>query len=164
MGYESDLKTDELTRERRQEAVSEPTEENKQPTGSHKRVDEDWKRQVEREKQREAAKETQQRPTAAGPPPPEATSFTAFITGLAMQAMMALGEMADPKTGLQRENLGEARYLIDMLTMLQEKTRGNLTEQEAAAIEEAVYSLRMTYVRKVSGQPKGADTGRSKGT
>jgi len=143
--------------------VSEPTEENKQPTGSHKRVDEDWKRQVEREKQREAAKGTQQRPTTAGPPP-EATSFTAFITGLAMQAMMALGEMADPKTGLQRENLGEARYLIDMLAMLQDKTKGNLTEQEAAAIEEAVYSLRMTYVRKVSGEPKGADPGRSKGT
>jgi hypothetical protein len=135
--------------------------EEKQPTGSHKRVDEDWKKQVEREKQREAAKTTQQRPTTG--PPPDATSFTAFITGLAMQAMMALGEMAEPKTGMQRENLGEARYLIDMLAMLQEKTEGNLTEQEAAAIEEAVYSLRMTYVRKVSAQPKGADTGKSKG-
>jgi len=143
--------------------VSEPKEENQQPTGSHKRVDEDWKRQVAREKQQEAAKEKQQR-SATAVPPPEATSFTAFITGLAMQAMMALGEMADPKTGLQRENLGEARYLIDMLAMLQEKTKGNLTEQEAAAIEDAVYSLRMTYVRKVSGQPQGADTGRSKGT
>ncbi len=143
--------------------MSEQTEENEQPIRTYKRVDEDWKRQVAREKQREAAKGTQQRQTPPGPPP-EATSFTAFITGLAMQAMMALGEMADPKTGLERENLGEARYLIDMLAMLQEKTKGNLTEQEAAAIEEAVYSLRMSYVRKVSGQPKGANTGRSKGT
>jgi len=132
--------------------VSESTGENKEPIGANKKVDEEWKKQVERDKERETAKQTQQQPRGV---PPEATSFTAFITGLAMQAMMALGEMADPKTGLQRENVGEARYLIDTLSMLQEKTKGNLTEQEAAAIEEAVYSLRMTYVRKVSGQAKG---------
>jgi hypothetical protein len=138
-------------RERRHVAVSESTGENQEPIRAQKRVDEEWKRQVEREKQREAKKQAHQQPRDV---PPEATSFTAFVTGLAMQAMMALGEIADPKTGLQRENVGEARYLIDTLSMLQEKTKGNLTEQEAAAIEEAVYSLRMTYVRKVSGQPK----------
>ena len=76
-----------------------------------------------------------------------------------MQAMMAMGEMADPNTGVQRENLAEAQYLIDILAMLQEKTSGNLTEQEAAAMEEAVYSLRMAYVRKASGPQAGPEAG-----
>ena len=59
-------------------------------------------------------------------------------------------EMPDPNTGLTRENLAEAKYLIDIIAMLQEKTKGNLTQEEAAAMEEAVYGLRMRYVRKVS--------------
>jgi hypothetical protein len=136
--------------------MTESNNENVEPTPARKKVDEDWKKQVEREKVRETAKESQQQqqqqPRGV---PPDPGSFTAFITGLTMQAMMAMGEMADPNTGMQRENLAEAQYLIDTLAMLQQKTRGNLNEQEAAAMEEAVYSLRMAYVRKTSGPQAG---------
>ncbi len=138
--------------------MTESNMEDQEPTPTHKKVDEDWKKQVEREKVRETAKETKQQQRQQEQPrgiPPEASGFTAFITGLTMQAMMALGEMADPNTGMQRQNLAEAQYLIDTLAMLQEKTSGNLTEQEAAAIDEAVYSLRMAYVRKASGSQGG---------
>jgi len=131
--------------------VNESNSANQEPTGPAKKVDEDWKKQIEREKAREAAKEPKQRPAG----PPTEGGFAAFVTGLAMQAMMAMGEMADPNTGIKRENLAEAKYLINIITMLQEKTKGNLTEQEAAAIEEALYGLRMRYVRKASGQQGG---------
>ena len=73
-----------------------------------------------------------------------------------MQAMMSLGEMAHPNTGRVHENLGEAKYLIDTLGMLQQKTKGNLSEEESAALEEALYGLRMTYVRKTGGRVPNA--------
>jgi len=141
--------------------MTESNNENIESTPSRKKVDEDWKKQVEREKGRETAKESQQQQQQQQPRggPPDPGSFTAFITGLTMQAMMAMGEMADPNTGMQRENLAEAQYLIDTLAMLQEKTSGNLNEQEAAAMEEAVYSLRMVYVRKTSGPQAGPQGG-----
>jgi len=132
--------------------VTESNSGNQEPSQIRKRVDEDWKKQVERDKAREAAKEPRQQPPPGGPP---GTDFVSFISGLAMQAMMSLGEVAHPNTGRVHENLGEAKYLIDMLTMLQEKTKGNLTEDEAAALEEALYSLKMTYVRKTGGRQKG---------
>ena len=141
--------------------MTESNSDNLEEAPTHKKVDENWKKQVEREKVRETASETQQQRHQQQPRrvPPEASSFTAFIAGLTMQAMMAMGEMADPNTGLQRENLGEAQYLINTIAMLQEKTKGNLTEQEAAAMEEAVYSLRMAYVRKASGPQAGPQGG-----
>lgn len=137
--------------------MTESNNEDLEPTPARKKVDEDWKKQVEQEKVRETAKESKQQQQQQQPRgvPPDPGGFTAFITGLTMQAMMAMGEMADPNTGMQRENLAEAQYLIDTLAMLQEKTRGNLNEQEAAAMEEAVYSLRMAYVRKTSSPQAG---------
>lgn len=154
--------------------MTESNSEDLKPTPPHKKVDEDWKKQVEREMARENTRETQeqqreqqqqqkqkqqQQQQQRRGVPPEVGGFTAFIAGLTMQAMMALGEMADPNTGMQRENLAEAQYLIEILAMLQEKTRGNLTDQEAAAMEEAVYSLRMAYVRKASGPQAGPEAG-----
>jgi hypothetical protein len=128
--------------------VNESNSANQEPTGTHKRVDEDWKKRVEREKGKEEAKPRPEPRAGAGGP--QETGFIAFVSGLAMQAMMCMGEMPDPNTGLTRENLAEAKYLINIIAMLQEKTKGNLTKEEAAAMEEAVYGLRMRYVRKVS--------------
>jgi hypothetical protein len=140
--------------------VNESNSANQEPSGTHKKVDEDWKKQVEREKGKEEEKPRPE-PRAgagagaradadAGAGGPQQTGFIAFVSGLAMQAMMCMGEMPDPNTGMTRENLAEAKYLIDIIVMLQEKTKGNLTQEEAAAMEEAVYGLRMRYVRKVS--------------
>lgn len=94
-----------------------------------KRVDESWKEQVERER------------AAASHPKSvreERTDFGQFLSSLSMQAMAAL-----------EENLDQARYLIDTLGMLQEKTKGNLTPQEAELLEGVLYELRMKYAAKV---------------
>ncbi|MBI3615916.1 MAG: DUF1844 domain-containing protein [Candidatus Omnitrophica bacterium] len=62
--------------------------------------------------------------------------------------MMALGEVPHPVTNARQEDLEQARYLIDVLGMLQEKTKGNLTPEEADLLEGLLYELRMKYVAK----------------
>lgn len=108
----------------------------------HKRVDEDWKKKVEAEKQKEV-KETIPRATL-----PE-TDFNTFVYGLGTQAMMALGQIENPVTKKKEIKLGEAKYLIDTLRMFQEKTKGNLTPVEAQNLESLLYNLQLTYVKQV---------------
>ena len=74
-------------------------------------------------------------------------TFMNYISGLVMAASMYLGDQKDPVTGLTSVNLTSAGHAIDVLTMLQEKTRGNLTEDEARYLDGALYELRMKYVQ-----------------
>jgi hypothetical protein len=62
-------------------------------------------------------------------------------------AMANLGQAPDPVTGRPRVDLEQARFAIDLLAMLQEKTRGNRTPDESAVLEEMLTTLRMGYVR-----------------
>jgi hypothetical protein len=62
-------------------------------------------------------------------------------------AMANLGQAPDPATGRPRVDLEQARFAIDLLAMLQEKTRGNRTPDESAVLEEMLTTLRMGYVR-----------------
>jgi hypothetical protein len=73
-------------------------------------------------------------------------TFLGYISGLVMAAAVYLGDQQDPMTGLTSVNLTSAGHAIDVLTMLQEKTRGNLTEDEERFLEGALYELRMKYV------------------
>ncbi|HAH21400.1 MAG: hypothetical protein A2Y00_03995 [Omnitrophica WOR_2 bacterium GWF2_43_52] len=82
---------------------------------------------------------------------PEA-SFSFFVTTLAMQATIALGDVPEPQTNKSQENLPQAKFIVDTLGMLQEKTKGNLTQEEAALIEGVLYELRMSYVQKTGGK------------
>lgn len=79
--------------------------------------------------------------------------FTAFIEGMYLETMLYLGAMPDPRTGEPADDLDMAKYKIDLLGMLQEKTRGNLTDEEGQQLEEVLYQLRMFYVqtRKKAG-------------
>ena len=79
---------------------------------------------------------------------PEPT-FAAFLSSLSMQAMMALGELPIPGTNQRREDLEQARYLIDTLGLLQQKTQGNLTPEESQFLENALYELRMRYTQRL---------------
>ena len=64
-------------------------------------------------------------------------SFTAFIVSLASTAAIHLGDLADPQTGQQLEpNLEGAAQMIEILTLLEEKTRGNLTAEERQVLEQ----------------------------
>ena len=124
-------------------------------TPSHKKVDESWKDRVEQEKQQPpAAAAASPQPSVAPAPQakgkeglPEAR-LDLFVSGLAMDALIALGEVPNPVTRKQAANLPQARYLIDLLGVLEEKTRGNLTADEQRLLTDALYQLRMRYLAK----------------
>jgi hypothetical protein len=143
-----------------------------------KRVDESWKEQVDREKRSsgtahpEFVKGERFRPSTGsgrtdasaafsqGPSLEERSAgegtgreFSMFLSSLSMQVMMALGELPNPMTQERQEDLEQARYLIDVLGMLQAKTKGNLTGEEAKLLDGVLYELRMKYVSKTQGTP-----------
>ena len=62
--------------------------------------------------------------------------------------MLYMGAIADPRTGQTIEDIDLAKYKIDVLIMLQEKTEGNLTDDEQRQLEEVLYQLRMLYLQK----------------
>jgi len=84
-------------------------------------------------------------------------TFSSFVVGLASQAFMFLGLAPDPSSGVVHRDLGQARAMIGVLSMLEAKTRGNRTEDEDRMMEELLYELRMSYVREVRGddRPEG---------
>ncbi len=93
--------------------------------------------------------------TAAEPPPtvadaggPQAppASFEFLIHTLFTQALMALGRIPNPITKQSLRNLATARHFIDTLTMLEAKTRGNLSTEEARLLEEIQHQLRTLFV------------------
>jgi len=69
-----------------------------------------------------------------------------LIMGFASAAMIGIGEMPDPDTGTVNMDLDMAQQNIDIISLLHEKTRGNLTGQEASMIEEVLYQLRVSFV------------------
>lgn len=125
---------------------------------SEKRVDESWKERVEQEKSSvsqpsgpKPAPEPQPTIDETRRPGPEElppARFDLFVQGLLMEALIALGEMPHPSTQKQASNLPQARYLIDLLGVLEEKTRGNLSVDEDRLLKDAVYQLRMRYLAK----------------
>lgn len=120
---------------------------------TEKKVDESWKEEVSREKgqaKQEWEESTSKRAKAAqtGFPPMQA-SFGTLLAELAMQASLFLGEIPDPETNEPIEDLNRAKYLIDELGVLEQKTAGNLAPEEEKALKNILYELRMKYVRKV---------------
>lgn len=125
-------------------------------------IDEDWKAQVEREKEvasqqsaAGAAPSASQAKDAEGDLPPATLSF--LVTSLAMQAMMSMGLMPNPITGKNEVNLAQARHFIDTVEMLEEKTKGNRTAEEDHVLDNLLYELRMAFVAVSEHQPR--DTG-----
>ncbi len=89
---------------------------------------------------------TQERKTERQKEP--AIDFASFIMSLAASGMAYLGEMPDPATGERMENLDGAQQMIDILTLLQTKTKGNLETDEEQLLEHLLYELRMKYLTK----------------
>ncbi len=75
------------------------------------------------------------------------SAFNSFMLGLASQAMLHLGAMPDPETNECGVNLVLAQQFIDTIAMLEVKTAGNLTAEEAAMVEKLLYDLRLRYVK-----------------
>ncbi|MFG0284965.1 MAG: DUF1844 domain-containing protein [Phycisphaerales bacterium JB039] len=109
-------------------------------------IDTDWKSQAQSEKERLAAQEQ-----ARGPAPdqghglPEA-DFTELVRMLTTQALLYMGAVPDPTTGKAVLALDVAKYHIDLLTALEAKTKGNLSEEESSLLSQTAHELRLEFV------------------
>ena len=75
-------------------------------------------------------------------------TLSTFVMSLSTQALMCLGEIPNPLTDKTETDLDAVREFIDILSMLQEKTRGNVDAAEARLFEKVLYDLRMRFVEK----------------
>ncbi len=116
-----------------------------------KRVDESWKEQAEREKQVPGSPTPEPSRSREEPEGPVQARFELFISGIAMEALIALGDVPHPVTRKQAANLGQAKYAIDLLGIIEEKTKGNLTVDEQRLLTDTLYQLRMRYLTKAGG-------------
>lgn len=78
--------------------------------------------------------------------------FSGFVLGLGQMALIHLGEMPEPQTGRMARDLEQARHTIDILDMLEEKTRGNLTEAESKLLLSLTTDLKLKFVRAARGE------------
>jgi hypothetical protein len=117
-------------------------------------VDEDWKQEAKKEKEILAAQEeaekskAKEQSEARGPLPPG--NFAALVSMLTTQALFALGLLKIKGQEEKEPDLALAKYNIDMLETLEEKTKGNLTKEEEQVLSNTLSELRMGYV-KVAG-------------
>ena len=80
-------------------------------------------------------------------------SFAGFVISLATTAAVHFGDVAEPDSGRRAEpNLPAAAQMIEIIAMLQEKTRGNLSEPEAKLVDDLLYELRLRFVQAQQGE------------
>ena len=128
-------------------------------------VDDDWKSQAKAEKEKLAseAAESAEHGTPGGAGEgrvPQEPTFDDMIRMLATQALMYLGAFPDPQTGKATVALDIAKLNIDLLGVLEEKTKGNLTEDEAATLSSTLSELRTQFVEIARVVEKAASEGR----
>ena len=111
-------------------------------------VDEDWKSKVRAEKESFEKESEKPQPEADDPhdPPMPPASLEMLLTTLATEAMMALGQIPHPTMGKMLFQPNQAKFLIDTIGVLKEKTSGNLTTAETQAIDNLIHQLRMVYI------------------
>jgi hypothetical protein len=79
-------------------------------------------------------------------------TFSGFLLSLATTAAVHFGDIADPNTGEQGEpNLPAAAQMIELIAMLQERTKGNLIEPEERLLDDLLYELRLRFVEAQNG-------------
>jgi hypothetical protein len=82
-------------------------------------------------------------------------TFTGFILSLATTAAVHFGDITDPSTGQPAQpNLQAAAQMIELIALLQEKTRGNLIEPEERLVDDLLYELRLRYVQAQQGEKR----------
>ena len=89
---------------------------------------------------------------AHGHEPHPPVSFVSFVFSLSTSALMLMGEQLDPRQGKIPVNLPQAKEIIDILSVLETKTKGNLNQEEQAMLTDMLYALRMKYVDLASGK------------
>ncbi len=84
------------------------------------------------------------------PHPP--LSFSSFVFSLGTSSLMLMGETLDPQQPPPPVNLPQAKEIVDILSLLEEKTKGNLSSEEASVLGDMLYTLRMKYVSLTSSK------------
>lgn len=129
-------------------------------------VDTDWKSQAQAEKERLASTEAKAAPAKtpgagpAGSGEPIEASFEELLRMVASQALLYLGAFPDPETGRAVVALDLAKFNIDLLAVLESKTKGNLAEAEQKLLTRSLYELRMHYVEVSKAVAKAVEEGR----
>ena len=103
------------------------------------------------EKKEAEAKEANKEPAAESQEPPlqfPEINFATFVASLNASALLQLGAIEDPTTGTKNKSLPTAKQTIDILSMLQAKTVGNLSEEEENLLKNILYDLRLMYVKE----------------
>ncbi|MCL4221894.1 MAG: DUF1844 domain-containing protein [Phycisphaerales bacterium] len=127
-------------------------------------VDDDWKSQARAEKERLKASEPPRAPARQEPEEgggvPEKIGFEHLLEVLATQALMYLGAYPDPQTGRAVLAPDLAKLHIDLLGVVEEKTRGNLTPDEKRKIDGILHELRMQFVEISKAIAKAIEEGK----
>jgi hypothetical protein len=101
------------------------------------------KTEVKKDEEKEKIKDEEKKDSA---PLPE-INFSSFLLSLSSSTLLHLGEIADPQSGEKKKDLGLAKQSIDIINLLKDKTKGNLTEEEEKLLEHLLYDLRMRFVK-----------------
>ena len=107
---------------------------------TEKKVDDSWKEAIDQEKERVAQARGSSR---------EPISFIEFFSSLGMQALVHLGDMENPVTKKKEKNLEAAHETIDLLVLLKDKTKGNLTQEENLLLTNLIADLQLRYVERI---------------
>ncbi len=115
-----------------------------------KKVDEAWKNSIEKEKVhifgQDSAEEEAQPPSQGEQQDVPQLDFANYVASLGFQALVFMGEIPNPITNEIQKNLPQSKFLIDTLSLLREKTKGNLTEQEDRLLNGSIYELQVKFV------------------
>ena len=115
-----------------------------------KYVDESWKDAIAGEKEKKSEPLIGGETSAPSQEESEAEygelNFLNYLSSLVFQTMIFLGDMPNPITHQPEKNFRQAKFLIDTLTLLREKTKGNLNKQEEDLLNGSLYELQMRYV------------------
>ena len=117
------------------------SQETAEKSTAEKSTEEPQKTEEEIGKEQEAAAEEEETQL------PE-VNFATFIFSLSSSALLHFGEIPEPTSGTKKKNLPMAKHAIDILGMLEEKTKGNLTPDEEQLFKSILYDLRMRYVKE----------------
>lgn len=141
MAKEKEGKKDFVVKDRRifaeENLDAEPTEEKEAPPAE--------------EEEKAKADETGEEPAGETQEPPlqfPEMNFATFVASLNASALLHLGAIEDPSSGAKNKNLPMAKQTIDILNMLEEKTAGNLSEEEENLLKNILYDLRIMYVKE----------------
>ena len=101
---------------------------------------------AEREEEKKKDKDREEKKEKGAAPLPE-VNFSSFILSLSSSTLLHLGEIADPQSGEKKKDMALAKQSIDIISLLKDKTKGNLTQEEEKLLDHLLYDIQMRFVK-----------------